>query len=86
VGRHSLRGPDFMNVDLSVIKNVRFEGNTLQFRVEAFNVLNRTNFNLPNANIFQAAPNGGGTYAATAGRITSAGTARQVQLAVKVNF
>ena len=86
VGRNSLRGPDYMNVDLSLIKNVRLDRANLQFRVEAFNLLNRVNFNLPNANIFQQTPNGGGTYAATAGRITSAGSARQMQVAAKVTF
>jgi hypothetical protein len=86
VGRHSLRGPKYVNVDLSAIKNVRVQGTQLQFRLEAFNLLNRANFNLPTANVFTAAPNGGGTYSATAGRITSALPARQLQVAMKVNF
>jgi len=86
VGRHSLLGPKFFTMDLSVIKNVRLQGSTLQFRLEAFNVTNYTNFNLPNANVFAAAPNGGGVYAPTAGRITSALAPRQLQVAMKVTF
>jgi hypothetical protein len=86
VGRHSLRGPDYMNVDLSIIRNVRLQAANLQFRIEGFNILNRTNFALPNANIFAAAANGGAVVSPAAGRITSALPSRQVQLAVKVNF
>jgi hypothetical protein len=87
VGRHSLLGPKFFTMDVSIIKNVRMQGSaTLQFRLEMFNLTNFTNFNLPNANVFAAAPNGGGTYAPTAGRITSAGSPRQLQLAAKVTF
>jgi hypothetical protein len=58
----------------------------LQFRLEVFNVFNRVNFGLPNTNVFSQTPNGGGTYSATAGRITTALPARQIQLAVKAVF
>jgi len=85
-GRDSLRGPSFLNTDLTVMRNVTVAQKQVQFRLEMFNIFNRVNFNLPNSNVFVAAPNGGGTYSATAGRITSAGTPRQIQLAVKFNF
>lgn len=90
VGRHSLRGPRYANVDMSLLKDVALPsispGFLLQFRFEVFNVFNRANFGLPSATVFTLTPGGGGVYTATAGRITSADTARQIQLAVKVVF
>ncbi len=91
-GRNSLTGPDFMTVDVALQKSVRLGssgsgGSSIQLRAEAFNVTNRTNFGLPSANVFVQAPNGGGTYSPTAGRITTlASTARQIQLAAKFLF
>lgn len=47
-GRNILIGPDFQNVDLSLFKNFRLaERAKLQFRWEVFNVLNRSNFQVP---------------------------------------
>ncbi len=54
----------------------------IQFRAEFFNVLNRVNFGLPNAVVFTSAGRDG-----SAGRITTtSGTARQIQLGVKLSF
>jgi hypothetical protein len=86
VGRHSLRGPKFLQTDLSLMRNVRFAEKSVQLRFEVFNLFNNTNFNLPNANVFVQAPNGGGTISPTAGQITTASTPRQLQLAIKMNF
>src|SRR5437762_211765 len=48
-GRSSLRGPGLFNVDTSLFKKIPIrEGMTLQFRAEAFNVLNHANFAYPN--------------------------------------
>jgi hypothetical protein len=94
-GRNSLTGPDFMTFDLALQKTIRIgtalrraqSGPSIQLRAEGFNLTNRTNFGQPSANVFVQAPNGGGTYSPTAGRITTlAGTARQIQFAVKVVF
>ena len=87
VGRHSLRGPDFLQTDLTVIRNIHAAQKTVQLRLEVFNLFNRANFALPNANIFVAGPNGTGTLSPTAGQITSlAGNPRQMQLAVRFDF
>jgi hypothetical protein len=52
----------------------------LQFRAELFNVLNRANFNTPNAVVFT--PTG---VSSTAGVITStATTSRQIQFGLKL--
>ena len=83
VPRNSLIGPGYASWDSSLIKNFAL-GNRrrLQFRVEAFNLLNRANFGLPAATIFNAAGR-----IANAGEITTTvGTARQVQLGLKFEF
>jgi hypothetical protein len=44
-----LRGPGLANLDAAVAKTIPFhEGLRLQLRLESFNLLNRTNFALPN--------------------------------------
>jgi len=83
-GRNILFGPGTKQFDLSLFKEFYFTENTtrhLQFRAEAFNVLNTPQFNNPNAQIGNPA----------AGTITSAGapllfqrTSRQIQLALKL--
>jgi len=85
-GRNILFGPGTKEFDFSVFKNFVFNENGsrhLQFRAEAFNVLNTPQFNNPNAQIGNAA----------AGTITSAGapllfqrTSREIQLAMKLYF
>jgi hypothetical protein len=62
---------------VSLIKNVLLtESANLQFRVEAFNLLDHANLDLPD--IFFGSP--------TFGVIQSAGTQRRVQFGVKVLF
>ena len=83
-GRNILFGPGTKQVDLSIFKDIPFNesgSRRLQFRAEAFNVLNTPQFNNPNAQIGNPA----------AGTITSAGapllyqrTSRQLQLALKL--
>src|SRR5262249_5137543 len=47
--RSTVRGPGVFNVDASFLKRIPHrEGVTLQFRAEAFNVLNHANFAYPN--------------------------------------
>jgi carboxypeptidase family protein/TonB-dependent receptor-like protein len=80
--RNSVIGPGFATVDLMVSRALEFGGTrNVQLRLEVFNLLNRSNFALPQAGIF----NPDGTYRADAGRITSTtGTPRQVQLGAKI--
>jgi Carboxypeptidase regulatory-like domain len=83
VARGSLRGPGLFNFDTSLFKKVRItEGLNLQFRAEAFNVLNHANFGYPNEVVFQ-----GNDYSSSAGVITNtATTSRQIQFALKLLF
>ncbi|MGH9627162.1 MAG: carboxypeptidase regulatory-like domain-containing protein [Bryobacteraceae bacterium] len=76
-GRNIMRGPGDVNVDIGVVKNfpVR-EGWRVQFRSEFFNALNRVNLGNPNTN----------ATSPQFGRITSAGSPRVVQLALKFLF
>jgi len=81
VGRDTLTGPGLATWDFSVLKDTRLrERLNLQFRAEIFNLLNRANFNLPNAVVFT--PSG---VSPTAGVITSTSTtSRQVQFGLKL--
>ncbi len=72
-----LDGPGFHGLDLGVMKNFRVrESHQVQFRWEMFNAPNHVNLGLPTTQI--GLP--------TTGRILSAGTARQMQLALKYVF
>jgi hypothetical protein len=76
-GRNILTGPGYQSINVSIIKNVRIsERARLQFRVEAFNFLNRTNFDLPD--IFFGSP--------AFGSIQSAQTPRRIQFGAKILF
>jgi hypothetical protein len=76
-GRNILTGPGYQNINASLIKNLTVaEHASLQFRVEAFNVLNRTNFDLPD--IFFGSP--------AFGKIQSAQSPRRIQFGLKLLF
>ncbi len=76
-GRNILEGPGYQNVNLALLKRVALRGRTsLQLRAEAFNLLNRTNFDLPD-NFF-----GSPTF----GQVLSAGAPRHIQFGVRFAF
>jgi hypothetical protein len=81
LGRDTLIGPALATWDLSFSKSTQIrERLNLQFRAELFNLLDRANFNTPNALVFT--PTG---VSPTAGVITSTSTtSRQVQLGLKL--
>jgi hypothetical protein len=88
-GRNIVRGPSFFQADLGLHKSfpVWRETTKLEFRMEAFNLFNRTNFGAPDGNasnirIVNGQPTTGGSY----GTIRSTFPARQVQFAVKLYF
>ena len=85
VGRDVLIGPGLATVDASLLKNTTIsERFTLQFRAEAFNILNHTNFSTPNAVVFTSASSG---PVSTAGLINAtATTSRQIQFGLKLLF
>jgi hypothetical protein len=92
-GRNSLVGPDFQEVDLSLVKDTKVgflgEAGMVEFRAEAFNIGNRVNFQMPSLTVFAGTgPANGDVEPVTtgAGAITSALPSREVQLALKVIF
>lgn len=75
--RNSILGPGFVNFDASLQKQWSMRDRVnFQFRIEAFNVLNHANFNLP-GRIFGAA---------NFGVITSAVDPRELQFALKISY
>jgi hypothetical protein len=76
-GRNILRGPGSVNFDWGLFKQIPIiEGHSLQFRAEFFNLFNHANLGLPDPNL--QSPN--------FGRITSAGSPRIIQFALKYAF
>lgn len=83
-GRNPLSGPGFVQTDISLLKDFRLrESWKVQFRTEAFNVLNRPNFAQPNT--VAGTPNYGRIFN-TLGRTIGSGTSRQIQLVVRFEF
>jgi outer membrane receptor protein involved in Fe transport len=81
IGRNSVFGPHFFNMDLAVSKNFPIhEIATVQFRMDAFNVVNHINFGTPSGNIQQA-----GTISQGPG-IDGTTNPRQLQLSFRVQF
>jgi hypothetical protein len=76
-GRGVITGPGFQKWDLSLFKNIPVkEALRFQFRAEAFNVWNHTNWDTVSTN----------NTSSTFGRVTGARDARIMQLALKMYF
>jgi len=85
-GRGDFIGPNLRTLDLSLTKTARWSSRRLEFRVEAFNLLNRANFGVPELRAFGGTRDGEPVLA-TFGRITNTVTsARQIQLGVRAAF
>jgi hypothetical protein len=77
-GRNIVRADSFYQLDLAIGKKfpLRFEGLSLQFRAEAFNLLNKTNLRAPDGNLSNA----------SFGKVSQANDARQLQVGLKLDF
>jgi hypothetical protein len=76
-GRNIAQGPGYADWDFSAFKNIRVaESKEFQFRAEFFNILNHTNFRLPDSDI--SSP--------TFNQILAAQPARLIQFALKFTF
>jgi outer membrane receptor protein involved in Fe transport len=85
LGRNAITGPGISNLDIALTKNTKItERFTIQFRADAFDSLNQTNFNNPVLTIGSAT-----TGLITAGTRFAAGdfgTSRQLQMSMKLLF
>ncbi len=88
LGRNTISGPDLASLDFSMTKQFRLtrlgDAAGVDLRFEFFNLLNRTNFDLPAVERME-------TFAETTvredfGRITSAGKSREIQIGLKLRF
>ena len=78
LGRNVLTGPSFEKVDFGIHKKFKFsETTSVQIQANAFNVFNHTNFGLPVGNLND--PDVGKS-------ITTVGTPRVIQLAIRLDF
>jgi hypothetical protein len=93
-GRNQYYGPDLVNFDLTASKSFALHGEhtNLQFRADFFNIFNHTNFANPVRNE-SSASFGKITQTVGSATATSVGTtagpfggARQIQLALRLNF
>ena len=77
IGRNSLVGPGYANVDIGLHKNFPVTQSVrIQFRAEAFNLFNRVNFDNPNSD----------RSSANFGRILTAKDPRILQFALRASF
>jgi hypothetical protein len=89
IGRNRLYGPGFVNFDLSLAKKTKIgERVELEFRTEAYNIFNHPHFENPgfdggSNNV--TAPNFG-QLTSTVNRSDGTTSARQLQVALKLNF
>jgi hypothetical protein len=86
LGRNAIYGPGFGNTDLSLVKNLVLRSDArVQFRLEAFNVFNQANFGQP-GRIATVGSTTFGVITNTRFPTGDSGSARQVQVAVKLLF
>jgi hypothetical protein len=82
-GRNQFLAPGLLALDTSLFKRIPInERWNLQFRAEAFNILNRANFGQPTLGVFS-----GANISPSQGVITTTATrSRQIQFALKLQF
>jgi len=82
IGRNSMTGPGFMNVDFSATKRFRItESSGLTFQANFFYVFNHPNFEVPGTNY-----NSPSTYGISGSTFGDSGGHRITQLAVRLDF
>jgi len=84
-GRAIATGPGLVQVDFSLQKDTRLaEGKALVFRIETFNLFNRTQAGNPGTTLTSAGSFG--LVNSGLNRTIGTGTSRQIQLALRLNF
>jgi len=83
IGRNSFVGPSFASWETSLFKKIKItERVNAEFRAEAFNVLNHTNFQLPGAGGATNMRTNSGTFGKSGGAFNP----RNLQFGLKVSF
>jgi hypothetical protein len=78
-GRNILNGPDSFTINMSLFRSIRLaERVSLNFRAEVFNLLNHTNFTIPNGSTT--------VNTSTYGVISTSDPSRAVQVGLKLVF
>jgi hypothetical protein len=88
-GKGILRGPGLLNVDTSLFKNFKIdEHKNLQFRLETFNTMNRTEWYGVSTGVSASNPGQAVTTSTrgTSGQVTSTRDPRNIQLSLKLYF
>ena len=86
LGRNTLIGPSFKNVDFSIIKTTKItERISHEIRIEAFDLTNHPNFGNPGLTA-QVGSTSFGVISSTRGATGDAGSSRQIQFAMKLIF
>ncbi|MQA30826.1 MAG: hypothetical protein GEU82_13510 [Luteitalea sp.] len=96
LSRNAVRGPEFWQLDLTLSKELRFlNTQSVQVRLEMFNITNRLNYENPASTLPNGAPGvaftdaAAGTFGYMLGplnRTVGLGTARQTQLSLRYSF
>ena len=89
VSRDSIRAPGEVDFDASVSKDFKiWEALNFQFRVDAFNVINHTNFQAPSGALSVTAAGTAATFATSSGfgKITGTQPNRQMQVSARFFF
>ena len=86
MGRNSIIGPGFNNVDFSLVKHTKInERFSNELRFEAFDLFNHPNFGQPNR-VAAVGSAGFGVINTTRFPTGDSGSSRQLQLAIKLDF
>lgn len=86
LGRNAVVGPDFKNLDLSLIKNTKLtERTNIQLRCDAFDLFNHPNYGQP-GRVFSPTSTSFGVITNTRFPTGDSGSSRQLQLALKLQF
>ncbi|HKW75546.1 MAG TPA: TonB-dependent receptor, partial [Terriglobales bacterium] len=92
LGRNAIYGPGFADADLSLVKNTKItEKMNVQFRVDAFDLLNHPNYGQPSrilSRVTGTPKQIGSLFTINSTRFPTgdSGSARQLQLALKLQF
>jgi hypothetical protein len=83
MGRNTFVGPSFTSWETSLFKNIKItERVNMQFRAEAFNILNHTNFQLPGAGGATNMRTNSGSFGQAGGTFNP----RNLQFGLKIRF